>query len=259
MGTVAKAMSLLNLFTPSRTTIGLSELARLSGVNKATVYRLMQELQTANLVEQVGSERTYRLGAGILRLAALREAAVPILTLSREFLERLSSKTGETAHMSIIQDDKLISTAHAYSPRHAMRVMMENAQEMPFHATASGLAILAFSPDAFVERILSPKLSSYTSQTVADTNEIRERFRGIREDGIAEAVGMFEHDVHSHAAPIFGSDGQPMGALAVAAPASRMNDELRKEIRAELRDCALLLTRAMGGTWPSAIQAGSAA
>ena len=50
MGTVSKALELLDLFTRGRPQIGLSELARLSQVNKATCFRLMSELQNHGLV-----------------------------------------------------------------------------------------------------------------------------------------------------------------------------------------------------------------
>ena len=45
MGTVSKALSLLTNFNQSRTEIGLSEIARLAGVNKATAYRLLSEVE----------------------------------------------------------------------------------------------------------------------------------------------------------------------------------------------------------------------
>ena len=58
--------------------------------------------------------------------------------------------------------------------------------------------------------------------------------------------------MHSHAAPIFGPDGRPLGALAVAAPVSRMTPELRDLIRVELRRAALDLTQNIGGNCPPA-------
>ena len=88
MGTVAKALSLLNYFSLQRSEIGLSELARLSGMNKATVYRHMSELCAQGFAEQTQAGKSYRLGAEVLRLASLREAAVPLLSVAREMLAR---------------------------------------------------------------------------------------------------------------------------------------------------------------------------
>ena len=250
MGTVTKALSLLAFFNQSRTEIGLSDLTRLSGLNKATAYRLLSELQAAGFVEQAGPERAYRLGPEVLRLAALREAAVPILSVSRGVLDRLSAATGETTHVSLAKDDVLNTIAHAYSPRHATRVMMEDAEVVSFHGTASGLAVLAFADPAFADRVLARPLPAHTADTLTDPAAIRDLLAAIRRDGIAESIGGFEEDVHSHAAPIFGPHGRPLGALAVAAPVTRMTTDLRTLIRSELRLAALELTRDIGGLCP---------
>ncbi|WP_109465038.1 IclR family transcriptional regulator [Albibacillus kandeliae] len=259
MGTVSKALSLLGLFTQLKPVIGLSELTRMSGLNKATTYRLLSELQEQGFVEQVGTERAYRLGPEVLRLAALREATVPILSVSRGILDRLADATGETAHMSLVRGDNLNALSHTYSPRHATRVMMEDAEVLSFHATGSGLAILAFSDDAFVDRILSQPLRRFTPETEIDPDEIRAALPAIREIGWAESVGGFEADVHSHAAPVFGPEGLPIGALAVAAPVARVTEEQKQVIRTELAACARAMTEAIGGLLPPTFPAACAA
>ena len=107
MGTVTKALSLLRHFSRTEPAIGLSDLARRSGLNKATVYRLMTELTAGGLVEQAGDGRAYRLGPEVLRLAALREATTPLLAVARDVLDQLSRSTGETAHVSLVQGTRL--------------------------------------------------------------------------------------------------------------------------------------------------------
>ena len=98
MGTVGKALDLLDLFTRQRAQVGLSEIARLSGLNKATCHRLLTEMESRGLVEQIGAAREYRLGPAVLRLAALRESAVPTRDAAMPVLQRLARATGETAH-----------------------------------------------------------------------------------------------------------------------------------------------------------------
>lgn len=250
MGTVSKALSLLTLFNHGRLEIGLSEITRLSGMNKATVYRMMSELQSSGFVEQAGNDRAYRLGSEVLRLAALRERAVPLLSVSRDVLRKLCEITGETSHMSIIRDGQLNTLTHAYSQKHGTRVAMEDAEHLSFHATGSGLAYLAFSAAEFVDEVLSKPLQRHTDETETDPERIRDALTNARTLGIAESVGGFEDDVHSHAAPIFDANTRPIGALAVAAPVSRMTPDLKQLIRVELKIAALDLTRRIGGFCP---------
>ena len=251
MGTVSKALSLLTYFNHGRTGIGLSDLTRLSGMNKATVYRLMNELQESGFVEQTGSDRSYRLGPQVLRLAALREAAVPILSVSRQVLRDLSDETGETSHLSLLQGCQLNSLSHAYSPRNATRVMMEDAKVLTFHGTSSGMAVLAYAEPDFAETILSQPLGARTPETITDPQKIRAQLAGIRKSGIAVSVGGFEEDVHSHAVPVFDPDRKVIGALAVAAPASRMTAEQKQLIPAALRRAGATLTHRIGGSAPA--------
>lgn len=251
MGTVTKALSLLALFTQARPGIGLSDITRLSGLNKATVFRLLTELQAMGFVEQIGPERAYRLGPEVLRLAALREAAVPLKSAVRDTLEHLSKTTGETAHMSHIQGHQLNTLAYAYGARHSTQVRMEDAEVLSFHATSSGLAVLGFSNPAFVDDILSRPLKAHTSETRTDPELIRMDIEKVQKHGLAESIGGFEADVHSLAVPVFGPDRVPIGALAVATPVSRMNAVLKTLICGELHRCALDLTQQIGGLNPS--------
>ncbi|MFC3118587.1 IclR family transcriptional regulator C-terminal domain-containing protein [Jhaorihella thermophila] len=128
--------------------------------------------------------------------------------------------------------------------------MMDDAEILSFHGTASGLAVLAWADDAFVDAALAGPLAAHTTDTVTDPGAIRAMLDQVRADGIAESVGRFEADVHSHAAPVFGADQRPIGALAVAAPVSRMTPAQRATIRAELRAAARDLTQRTGGFFP---------
>jgi len=259
MGTVTKALSLLSLFSHARPEIGLSDMARLSGMNKATVYRMLRELQAQGFVEQVGGERAYRLGAEVLRLAALREATVPLLSVARDALDHLCAETGETAHMSLVQGTQLNALAYQYSPAHATRVMMEDAEVLSFHATGSGLAILAFCAPDFVDRVLQQPLKTFTADTITDTGAIRACLDQVRQTGIAESIGGFEADVHSHAAPVFDADRSPIGALAVAAPVARVTDQTRPLIRRRVIASARSLTQQIGGFYPASYPSEDAA
>jgi DNA-binding IclR family transcriptional regulator len=251
MGTVSKALSLIELFDRNSPNIGLSELARKSGMNKATVHRLLGELAAHGFVEQASSTREYQLGPAVLRLAALREAAVPTLELTKQILRRLADETGETAHMSRLQGQVLTTTDYAYSTAHSTRVMMEDADVLSFHGTASGVAVLAYATPEFVDSILAGALPAHTHDTVTQPDEIRQKLAQTRQSGIAASVGGFEADVHSYACPIFDARQTVIGAIAVAAPTARMDAQKSLGIRQAVKRYAVELTQLLGGFPPN--------
>ena len=249
MGTVSKALELLGYFTQQRTHIGLSEFARISGMNKATVYRMLTELQAAGIIEQTGADKNYRLGTEVLRLAKLREAAVPMLNIVRPILRRLCADTGETSHFSLIQGGALVSVAHAYSSTHATQVMMDDAESLPYHSTSSGMSALAYSDPAIVDDVLSSPLQRYTENTITDPDVIRAQLIDVRAKGYYHHIGSFEEDVISCAAPIFDAEGKPLGAVAVAAPSNRVTDIT--PIAQHVVAAAAEITLGTGGAHPS--------
>ena len=77
MSTIGKALSLLDLLSQLNKDIGLTDLARVSALDKATARRFLVELEKHGFVEQDGETRKYRLGAAPVRLARIRQARFP--------------------------------------------------------------------------------------------------------------------------------------------------------------------------------------
>lgn len=250
MGTTSKALGLLQFFTPARPLVGLSDLARLSGTNKATCFRLMAELQEHGLVEQLAATREYRIGPAVLRLAALREATVPTREATLPLLHALAQATGETAHMSHLVAGQLVTLAFAYPAAHGMQVMMEDADVLPFHATSSGYATLAFMPEEQVAPLLAAPLAARTHATPVTAAAVRQQIATVRQRGWAETANTFEADVASFAVPLFDARGALQGALAVAAAGPRLTAAARLAIPRQLIATARQAMALWGGQIP---------
>jgi IclR family transcriptional regulator, acetate operon repressor len=244
--TVAKALSLLDYFSDSEPEIGLSELARRSGVDKATVHRMLGVMCDHGLLEKRGDARLYRLGAGVLRLARVRETAFPVTSVFQVSLDALSLETGETAHGSLVSGRALATIGVSESNR-GSRVSLVAGEILPMHSTASGLVFLAYSKPEVVDRVLGEPLTAKTSRTLTDAGILRARLQEIRLTGFAESDQTNEDDVYGIAVPVFGSDGVPAGTIAVATPAHRMTNDLRHQIISALLREAERLNFGTGG------------
>jgi IclR family transcriptional regulator, acetate operon repressor len=244
--TVAKALSLLDYFSDSEPEIGLSELARRSGVDKATVHRMLGVMCDQGLLEKRGDARLYRLGAGVLRLARVRETAFPVSSVFQMSLDALSQETGETAHGSLVSGRAMATIGVSESNR-GSRVSLVAGEILPMHSTASGLVFLAYSRLDVVDRVLGETLTAKTSRTLTDGSILRARLQEIRLTGFAESDQTNEDDVYGIAVPVFGSDGVPAGAVAVATPAHRMTNDLRHQIISALFREAERLNFGTGG------------
>jgi len=249
MRTVEKALRLLDFFTDKVVEIGLSDLARLSGIDKATVLRMLIDMAESGLVEQNPENKRWRLGAGVLRLARLREAAQPVTRVLTPILERLAEKTGETAHASLLSGRDLANIGVA-EPARANRVFIEPGLALPLHATASGIATTAFCRPDLRERVLGRVLRPVTGQTPTSRAALQAMVSRAQERGYAIADQTFEAEVYGIAVPVFGPDGFACGALAVATPASRVTEAHERGILSALAPAAAEATQGLGGRVP---------
>lgn len=225
MGTVGKAMSLLDRFSAEVPEIGLSDLARLSGFDKATTRRLLVSLAGHGLVEQDPETRRYRLGAGLSRLARIREAHYPFLRVAVPLIQALAQQTGETVHVSEYCSSGL-ATVHVEESTRAHRVGVDIGTILPLHCTASGIAFLAHARPEIVKSQLARKLGVFTPFTQTERDKVMEGVQAAVQRGFSFGNQGYEEGVFSVGAAVLGPDGCAIGALAVATPLSRIDDAI---------------------------------
>lgn len=92
MGTVSNALKILKYFSESSKEIGLSEISRLTGQNKATAYRYLCELESNSFVEQNSKTKGYRLGSAISHLARLLSSDTSRLHIFAQILATVSEE-----------------------------------------------------------------------------------------------------------------------------------------------------------------------
>ena len=256
MSTVDKALSLLRHFSVQKSELGLSELARLANFDKTTTLRCMTALERNGFVEQDEQSRKYRLGLAPINLAQIRERSFPVNGVIKRYLDDLAQTYGETAHASLFVGKDLV-TAAISEPDRALRVHVDPSEILPWHATASGIAVSAYLPAEDQEHLLSQRdLQTFTRSTPTEVDALRDAWSLCLTQGISRAEETFEKDVVGTAAPIFGPSGRPMGAVAVASVSLRMTSDLQVQLDAALRGAARSITHELGGK-PPALQPGS--
>ncbi|MCA1667656.1 MAG: IclR family transcriptional regulator, partial [Thermomicrobia bacterium] len=165
---------------------GLREIATGVQMHPSTLHRVLAHLQAGGLIQQEPETGRYSLGLGFLRLAwkaadrnSAREIALPLL-------KELVDATGETALLALYDPSRqeMILAATVDSP-HPIRQMRQIAEWLPVTAGATGLAILAFLPEAEQHAILARPLPTLTAHTITDRATLAHALARIRTQGYA--------------------------------------------------------------------------
>ena len=242
VGSVARALALLDALAASDSGLGVSELGRRIGVNASTASRLLSTLEQQGFVER-DQRGPYRLGLKLVALADRVLARLDVRALARPLLERLVAATGETATLSVPGEGVAI-TVDFVASESTIASIARLGRPSVAHATAAGKMMLAFAGGGDAP---GEPLESYTDRTVTDPADLARQVRAARVTGFAEAVGEREPDLNALAAPVLGRAGELVAILGLQGPASRLTAARRREVRPALVAAAAALSQAVGG------------
>jgi IclR family acetate operon transcriptional repressor len=241
VGSVARAITLLEELRDSEHSLGVNELARRIGVNASTASRLLATLESAGLVQRDDDRGPYRLGLALVTLADRVLSRLDLQALARPVLVELMERTGETSTLSLPGDREAI-TVDSAPARSSVVSMARLGRPSIAHATAVGKVMLAFGGGPLPpERDLVP----LTSKTITDRAGLAAAVKAVRERGYATVFGERDEDVNAIAGPVFDRAGALAAILGIQGPASRLEDPTR--VLAVLLSGAAALTRALGG------------
>ncbi|MGW3290553.1 IclR family transcriptional regulator [Streptomyces sp. NPDC001002] len=228
-----KVQLILEAFGPDDDHLSLTEITRRSGVAKASVHRLAQELIQWGVLERSGSDyrlgmRLFEIGLRVPRQRILREAARP-------YMEDLHKATNETVHLAVPDglDVLYLEKVTGHGQVKPSRV----AGRMPMHCTATGKVLLAFGPRARLDDVIGAPMERMTPYTVCSPGQLLQEVTQARAAGYAVEHEQTRLGYLSVAIPLLGATGATMGAMSVTAPV----------FRADVRQYVGLLERAGRG------------
>lgn len=223
--------------------MGLSELARQQEVSKATALRLLKTLEELGWAAQgPAPSRAWSLTDHIVWLARNIATDTTLREIALESMSRLQLQTKETVHLAAKQPDHLVLIERLDSP-HELRAFFSLGTVLPFHASATGLAYLAALPDEKVESLLEGALQAKTKHTLTDPESVWHEIKAVRERGFSLNSSGLVNGIASVGAPLIGSGGEPVGAVSVSGPASRVTAERRREVGPLVAEAAQEISR----------------
>jgi DNA-binding IclR family transcriptional regulator len=216
---VNRAIDVLFSFDGAGGPLTVAEIARKTGLNRATVYRLLDTLAETDMIATVGEPPRFRLGHGAMRLGRIWTAQIDLGVLARPVLDALRDETGESASLFLLRDDRQICVLE--SPSRQPLSMSRGIGEMePGFRGASGKVILAWLDEAHAASLIE-----------AGGRDGRRALIGkdlakIRRDGYAVSHGEVFVGALAISVPVFDGNGQIMGSLSLYGPKARMRSDL---------------------------------
>ncbi|MBV9278703.1 MAG: IclR family transcriptional regulator [Chloroflexi bacterium] len=224
----------------------VSDLSVCTGLNKATVYRILGTLERRAYVRKDPDKRQYSVGRALLALSRSVLSSSDLTKVSRPILLKLREEFRETVNLGVIDNGHLLYLDVLESER-GLRTSVALGSRDHLHSTALGKAMLASLPPAEARRLLSrgPR-TQVTPRTITNLAEILRELDAVRERGYAVDREENETGAHCVGVAVLGGDGRPLAAISMSGPAWRVPEDAISQIGARLRDASHAIELALG-------------
>jgi IclR family pca regulon transcriptional regulator len=234
---LARGLAVIRAFDGEHRELGLSEVARATGLSRAAARRFLLTLVQLGYVHQAGGRfslrpRVLELGYAFLSGMTLPEVAQP-------HMETFVAEVNESSSISVLDDTEIVYVARVPT-RRIMSITLTVGSRLPACATSMGRVLLAsLDPAALAERLSRTTIESLTPYTVTDRARLAEVLREVREAGYAAVDQELEEGLRSLAVPIHDGAGSVVAALNVSVHASRATmATLRRDLLPRARRAA---------------------
>ncbi len=247
MRTLNRVLDILEVFLKiEEDNIRLSELARLSGLNKATVNRIVSDLVTRGYLNQPKSRGKYYLGTKFIRFNQLIMQKSKLEQVAPPHLAKLAEAVKDCVFLTILDGKEALIT-EVIDSQHLLRIALEVGTRIPLYCTGQGKAILAGMTEEELDQYLGKvNLRQYTENTITGHNELKTHLMMVAKEGVAYDNDEEFIGIRNVAAGIRDANGKVIASVGVIGPSVRMTRARMREITPQVKLCAVEISIALG-------------
>lgn len=247
VGLLKKTFQILDLFTEQHPSWTQAELVRETGLSRSTLGRLVRFLCARGyLLEQRGR---YTLGFAAVDLGRRAQLQFNLVDLCYDLLEEVAQATAETVILTGYDEAnaRVVCLAQIPSRQGGLRLFENIGNTYPLHSGATAKAVLAFLPERQANAVLNGDLTPVNPATRVSAAGLRKHIGRIRSEGYAVTHEETYPGVTGVAVPVLTPHGQPLGSIAIAGPAQRIDKKTADECASILLDVGRRMTARIGG------------
>lgn len=230
VASVAKCFQVLKAFRRGQTELrqrdlGLSEICKLSGLDKSAAQRFSETLVTLGYLEKDPGTRRYRPGIALIDFYYTFMVSHRLAQIAMPILIEASKVYDTTVNMCELEGADAIYTVRIPQAKASYGTMLAG-RRVPAFCTAPGTVILANMPEAEAEAVLAASdLHKITEYTLTDIADLKAQMAEARRLGYF--VSNQQSQIHnvSTAAPVLRADGRAVAAVHIPGYAPQWNLE----------------------------------
>jgi IclR family transcriptional regulator, acetate operon repressor len=247
---LTRGLSILEALAKSGGGLTLTDVSQRVQLPPSTTHRFLSTLERMGYVYQAGDLGLWYVGLQAFTVGTTFLANRDFVAQSHASMHRLMEQAGETANLAILDGTEAVFIAQVQC-HEMMRTLVKLGSRVPLHASGVGKALFAALADEQIDAILKVRgLPRITENTIVVPETMWAALRVIRQRGYS-----FDDEEHARStrcvgAAIYDEHAEPLGAISIAGPSTRLADERVRQLGPIVAHIAEELTRHLGGHWP---------
>jgi IclR family pca regulon transcriptional regulator len=214
-----RGLAVIRAFDAEHRDLALSDVARATGLTRATARRFLLTLRELGYVTL--ADGRFSLRPRVLELGYPYLSSLGLPELAPPHMERLVAQVNESSSISVLDDTDIVYIVRVPT-RRIMSITLSVGTRLPAYCTSMGRVLLAGLGDDQLEQLLSRiEFRALTARTVTDRQALAQLLARVRRQGYALTDQELEEGLRSIAVPIRDGGGSIVAALNVSVHASR--------------------------------------
>ena len=245
VGVISKVLLILEALQGSSAGLGLKAICDLTGIHKSTAHRFLKHLERERYLIRTEAG-AYLIGPRLSQMSARGNQGATLQAVARPILWELWKSTQETVNLAVLDQGTVLYVDVIESP-HEFRLSSRVGTRRSLHVTALGKALAAFLPAELRASVLSTiKFQPATPKTIMNLVQFRQELEKIRRQGYAVDDEEAVQGARCVSAPILNSDREPIAAVSVSGPVTRVSPNQVAALAGAVSSAARAISVAMG-------------
>ena len=245
-----RGLSVLRCFTPERPLLGHAEIARITGIPRPTVNRLVATLLASGMLKAAPSSDRFTLGPGVLSLARVFLGSLDVRAVARPLMQAMAEDMGASVYLAV-RDGLEMVVIEACRPLSSILVpRLDVGSRAPIAPSALGRAYLAAVDEPYRNQLLDSLRLLRGPEWASVQPALLQAIGEAHRLGYCLSLGDFHREIHSVSVALVGPGDEVMALNCGGAGFVFSEEKLRSVIAPRLRATALQIAADIGGRVP---------
>lgn len=219
-----RLFALLEVIAEKNAPFTLQNVADETGIPKPTVHRMLQQLESAGILQRTGQGRHYIVENRLMRLAENLLINNTTQGARHAVLTNLVNQVGESCNITALSGGEVLYLDRVETAK-PLRFYLHSGSRVPAHCSATGKLFLSQMTPSQRKRLMSvAPLEQFTRDTITDYAKLEQEIEHVRKQGYAFDREEFLPGLLCIGVLIPTQQGKSNMGIALQAPVIRLDE-----------------------------------